>query len=47
MRQLGMPATLPEVGVEGLKRYIDDGEFIGADAADQARYDQAFKALFA
>lgn len=54
MRQLGMPGSLPEIGVshddagvDGLKRYIDDGEFIGPDAADQARFAEAFEALFA
>ena len=53
MRGLGMPGTLPEIGiprddagVEALARYIDDGEFVGPGAAEQARFARAFEALF-
>ena len=53
MRELGMPTSLPELGVarddegiEALRRYVDDGEFIGEDADAQARYARAFEALF-
>ena len=53
MRQLGMPGTLPEigiersdVGVEALAAYINDGEFVPADAISQARFARAFEALF-
>ena len=53
MRELSMPTSLPELGVarddegiEALRRYVDDGEFIGEDADAQARYARAFEALF-
>lgn len=53
MRDLGMPTSLldlsvgrDDAGIEALCSYIDDGEFIGEDAADQARYSHAFEALF-